>query len=42
MNAGDLAIAFPVCLLMFCAGIAPQFLFNIFNSTVVRLSQLFV
>ncbi len=29
----------PVTLLMFAIGIAPQFLFNIFNSTVVRLAE---
>ncbi len=31
----------PVTLLMFAIGIAPQFLLNIFNSTVVRMAQLF-
>jgi NADH-quinone oxidoreductase subunit M len=31
----------PVTLLMFAIGIAPQFLFNIFNSTVVQMSRLF-
>jgi len=30
----------PVMLLMFAVGIAPQFLFNIFNSAVVRVAQL--
>ncbi|MGZ4986385.1 MAG: proton-conducting transporter transmembrane domain-containing protein, partial [Chthoniobacterales bacterium] len=32
----------PITLLMFAVGIAPQFIFNIFNSTVVRMAQLFV
>jgi NADH-quinone oxidoreductase subunit M len=31
----------PVTLLMFAAGIAPQFLFNLFNSTVVQMTRLF-
>jgi NADH-quinone oxidoreductase subunit M len=32
----------PVTLLMFGAGIAPQFVFNIFNSTVAQMARLFV
>jgi NADH-quinone oxidoreductase subunit M len=32
----------PVTLLMFAAGIAPQFVFNIFNSTVAQMARLFV
>src|SRR5438270_10370801 len=31
----------PVTLLMFAIGIVPQFLFNIFNSTVVQMARLF-
>jgi NADH-quinone oxidoreductase subunit M len=31
----------PVTLLMFVIGIAPQFMFNIFNTTVAHLAQLF-
>jgi len=31
----------PVTLLMFAVGIAPQFLFNIFNTTVVQMARLF-
>jgi NADH-quinone oxidoreductase subunit M len=31
----------PVALLMFAIGIAPQFLFNIFNVTVVQMARLF-
>ena len=34
-------VVVPVTLLMVAVGIAPQFLFNIFNSTVVRMAQLF-
>jgi NADH-quinone oxidoreductase subunit M len=32
----------PVTLLMFAVGIAPQFMFNIFNATVVHMARLFV
>src|SRR5438046_9208612 len=31
----------PVTLLMFAIGVAPQFAFNIFNTTVVQMAQLF-
>ena len=31
----------PVTLLMFAVGIAPQFVFNIFNTTVVQMARLF-
>ena len=31
----------PVTLLMLAVGIAPQFIFNIFNTTVVQMAQLF-
>jgi len=31
----------PVTLVMFAIGIAPQFLFNIFNTTVVQMARLF-
>ena len=34
-------IVIPVTLLMFAIGIAPQFIFNIFNSTVVQMTRLF-
>lgn len=34
-------IVIPVTLLMFAIGIAPQFLLNIFNSTVVQMTRLF-
>jgi NADH:ubiquinone oxidoreductase subunit 4 (subunit M) len=31
----------PVTLLMFAIGISPQFVFNIFNATVVQMARLF-
>ncbi|HEX4630072.1 MAG TPA: NADH-quinone oxidoreductase subunit M [Chthoniobacterales bacterium] len=34
-------VVVPVTLLMFAVGIAPQFLVNIFNSTVVQMTRLF-
>ena len=34
-------VAVPITALMFAIGIAPQFVFNIVNSTVVRMAQLF-
>ena len=34
-------VVVPVALLMFAVGIAPQFLLNIFNSTVVQMTRLF-
>jgi len=34
-------LVIPVTLLMFAIGIVPQFLFNIFNSTVVQMARLF-
>jgi NADH:ubiquinone oxidoreductase subunit 4 (subunit M) len=33
-------IVVPVTLLMFAIGIAPQFIFNIFNTTVVHMARL--
>jgi NADH-quinone oxidoreductase subunit M len=41
LRANEKLVVIPVTLLMFAIGIAPQFLFNIFNSTVVQLAQLF-
>jgi NADH-quinone oxidoreductase subunit M len=32
----------PVTLLMFAVGLAPQFVFNIFNTTIVHMARLFV
>ena len=40
MHAMALVIV-PVTLLMFAIGISPQFLFNIFNTTVVQMARLF-
>ncbi|HEY2125297.1 MAG TPA: proton-conducting transporter membrane subunit, partial [Chthoniobacterales bacterium] len=34
-------VVVPVTLLMFAIGIAPQFLFNIFNTTVVQMARFF-
>ncbi len=34
-------IVVPVTLLMFAVGIAPQFVFNIFNTTVIQMTRLF-
>ncbi|MDB6146874.1 MAG: dehydrogenase subunit, partial [Spartobacteria bacterium] len=34
-------VVVPVTLLMFGIGIAPQFIFNIFNTTVVQMARLF-
>ena len=33
-------VVVPVTLLMFAIGIAPQFIFNIFNTTVVQMARL--
>jgi NADH-quinone oxidoreductase subunit M len=34
-------VVVPVALLMFAIGIAPQFVFNVFNTTVVQMARLF-
>jgi len=34
-------VVVPLTLLMFAIGIAPQFIFNIFNTTVVQMTRLF-
>jgi NADH-quinone oxidoreductase subunit M len=34
-------VVVPVTLLMFAIGIAPQFVFNIFNTTVAQMARLF-
>ncbi|HEX4085073.1 MAG TPA: NADH-quinone oxidoreductase subunit M [Chthoniobacteraceae bacterium] len=41
MAAGDLVVSAPLCLLMLGVGMAPQFLLNIFNATVLQLSRIF-
>jgi NADH-quinone oxidoreductase subunit M len=38
---GEKLVVVPVTLLMFAIGIAPQFIFNIFNTTVVHMARLF-
>ena len=38
---GEKLVIVPVTLLMFAIGIAPQFVFNIFNTTVVQMAHLF-
>jgi len=40
LRSNEKWVVIPVTLLMFAIGIAPQFLFNIFNSTVVQMAQL--
>jgi NADH-quinone oxidoreductase subunit M len=34
-------VVIPITLLMFALGIAPQFVFNIFNTTVVQMTRMF-
>jgi NADH-quinone oxidoreductase subunit M len=38
---GEKLVVIPVILLMFVIGVAPQFLFNIFNATVAQMARLF-
>jgi NADH-quinone oxidoreductase subunit M len=38
---GEKLVVVPVTLLMFAIGIAPQFIFNIFNTTIVHMARLF-
>jgi NADH-quinone oxidoreductase subunit M len=38
---GEKFVVVPVTLLMFAIGIAPQFMFNIFNTTAVHMARLF-
>jgi NADH-quinone oxidoreductase subunit M len=42
LRANEKWTVVPVVLLMFAVGIAPQFIFNIFNVTVVQMARLFV
>jgi len=37
---GEKVVVVPVTLLMFAIGIAPQFIFSIFNTTVVHMARL--
>ena len=41
LQMSERLIIVPVTLLMFAIGIAPQFIFNVFNSTVVQMARLF-
>src|SRR6185312_8550561 len=41
LGQSEKLVIVPVTLLMFAIGIAPQFLFNIFNSTVATMARLF-
>jgi NADH-quinone oxidoreductase subunit M len=41
LRSSEKWVVVPVILLMFAIGIVPQFLFNIFNSTVVQMARLF-
>ena len=41
LRRNEKLVVIPATLLMFAIGLAPQFLFNIFNTTVIRLAQLF-
>jgi len=41
LRANEKWTIIPIALLMFAIGIAPQALFNIFNTTVVQLAQWF-
>src|SRR5947207_947643 len=38
---GEKLVVVPITLLMFAIGIVPQFVFNIFNTTVVQMARLF-
>jgi NADH-quinone oxidoreductase subunit M len=40
LRPGEKLVVIPISLLMFAIGIAPQFLFTIFNNTVVRLAEI--
>ena len=41
LGSNEKWVVVPVTLLMFAIGIVPQFLFSIFNSTVVQMARLF-
>jgi NADH:ubiquinone oxidoreductase subunit 4 (subunit M) len=38
---GEKLVIVPVTVFMFAIGIAPQFVFNIFNTTVIQMARLF-
>jgi NADH-quinone oxidoreductase subunit M len=41
LGRGEKWVVVPVTLIMFAIGIAPQFMFNIFNTTVIQMARLF-
>ena len=41
LRLGEKFVIVPITLLMFAIGIAPQFVFNIFNTTVIQMARLF-
>src|SRR3989440_2618575 len=41
LGSNEKWVVIPVTLLMFVIGVAPQFLFNLFNATVVQMARLF-
>ncbi|MGI8437195.1 MAG: complex I subunit 4 family protein [Chthoniobacterales bacterium] len=41
LRRGELAVIVPATLLMFAIGLAPQFLFNLFNATVAQMARFF-
>jgi NADH-quinone oxidoreductase subunit M len=41
LTRGEKFVVVPVTLLMFAIGLAPQFIFSIFNTTVVQMARLF-
>ncbi len=41
LRLGEKWVVVPVTLLMFAVGIFPQFIFNIFNTTVIQMTRLF-
>jgi NADH:ubiquinone oxidoreductase subunit 4 (subunit M) len=40
LSPGERVAIIPVTLLMFAIGVAPQFMFSIFNTTVVQMARL--
>jgi NADH-quinone oxidoreductase subunit M len=41
LTRSEKLVIVPITLIMFAIGITPQFMFNIFNATVVHLARLF-
>ena len=41
LRLGEKLVIVPITMLMFAVGIAPQFVFNIFNATVIQMARLF-